>query len=282
MRTRLLLAAVMTVAACSHDNTGPGVPLPTPTGLLSTSLDGAVALTWDDDAFRSDPNRFQRYQVYSTTYDLDANTCGSSYTLEGTTVAPEFVVGALNNGVPRCFAVSAVAVDGTESARSAPRNDTPRPDSRNVVVNVRQSQDAGSGFRFWDDLNGDGRVQANELGLLRNGSDLSIDFSVERDNAGVVSFVPVRPNVTLAYFNPQSPFVADLTSIDIAPTAGFARGGLPAVPGYGYVFQMPGPDGFARFGAIRPQHVGQTFVILDWSYQTDPGNPELKVGRSGF
>ena len=25
-------------------------------------------------------------------------------------------------------------------------------------------------------------------------------------------------------------------------------------------------------------HVGQDYVIFDWSYQTDPGNPELHVG----
>ena len=48
-----------------------------------------------------------------------------------------------------------------------------------------------------------------------------------------------------------------------------------AVPGWGYVFQMNGGDGFARYGAVRVTHVGQDYLILDWAYQTDPGNPEL-------
>jgi hypothetical protein len=26
-------------------------------------------------------------------------------------------------------------------------------------------------------------------------------------------------------------------------------------------------------------HVGPTFLILDWAYQTDPGNDELLVGH---
>jgi hypothetical protein len=26
-------------------------------------------------------------------------------------------------------------------------------------------------------------------------------------------------------------------------------------------------------------HVGQDFLILDWAYQTDPGNPELIVKK---
>ena len=45
-----------------------------------------------------------------------------------------------------------------------------------------------------------------------------------------------------------------------------------------YQFEMSGGDAFARYGAIRVTHVGQDFLILDWAYQTDPGNPELVVG----
>ena len=85
-------------------------------------------------------------------------------------MAPEFLVGALTNGISRCFTVTAVSVDGFESDRSPLRSDTPRPDTRNVAINVAQVQAAGSGFRFWDDLNADGLVQSNELGLVRSGT----------------------------------------------------------------------------------------------------------------
>ena len=34
-------------------------------------------------------------------------------------------------------------------------------------------------------------------------------------------------------------------------------------------------DGFLRYGALRATHVGRDFAIVDWSYQTDPGNPQL-------
>jgi hypothetical protein len=40
---------------------------------------------------------------------------------------------------------------------------------------------------------------------------------------------------------------------------------------------MDGGDGFLRYGAVRVTHVGQTFLILDWAFQTDSGNPELIV-----
>ena len=173
MRACLILA-VITFAACSSDSTSPGpgpgrVPQ-VPTGLVSTSLDGAVALVWDDNAFAADPNAFQNYRVFSTSYSFGSDylngQCGTDWRLEGTSVAPEFVVGALTNGVAQCFAVSAISVDQLESARSGSRNDTPRPDARNVVIFARQVQASKSGFRFWNDLNGDGQVQNNELGLV--------------------------------------------------------------------------------------------------------------------
>ncbi len=40
---------------------------------------------------------------------------------------------------------------------------------------------------------------------------------------------------------------------------------------------MDGGDGLARFGGIRVTHVGEDFMIFDWSYQVDPGNPELSI-----
>jgi hypothetical protein len=40
---------------------------------------------------------------------------------------------------------------------------------------------------------------------------------------------------------------------------------------------MSAADGLPRYGALRVTHVGQTFLIMDWAFQTDPGNPELKA-----
>ncbi len=163
-----------------------------PATLTSTTLNGAIALTWSDNAYTTDPAHFRIYRVYSSSYDLDLNLCGTAWSLEGTTVAPEFVSGALTNGVPRCFAVSAVSLEGFESLWSPLRSDTPRPDARNVVVYARQSQDAGSGFRFWRDLNADGQADPAEIGLVQSGSSPLNDFTVERDVAGDLYLTPVR------------------------------------------------------------------------------------------
>jgi hypothetical protein len=265
------------VGACSSDRTDPGIPPDVPASLSSTTLDGAIALFWTDNAFTSDPANFSNYRIYSASYDLDADLCGSTWSVEGTTVAPEFVIGALVNGTPRCFAVSSVSVDGAESARSLIRHDTPRPDSRNVVLFARQVQDAESGFRFWDDVDGDGRAQDSEIGLIRLGSGTSIDFSVERDGAGALWLDPVRAGTGVEFYGDVP--VDDLTSIDFAAGGIYDTTPIEASPGFGYVFEMDGGDGFLRYGAVRVTHVGQTFLILDWAFQTDSGNPELLVTK---
>lgn len=272
---------LLIVVACSSDRTDPGIPPDVPLELTSTTLDGAIALTWTDNSYASDPGNFEHYRVYSTSYDLDAQpapTCGTSWRLEGTTVAPEFLVGAMTNGISRCFAVSAVSIDGAESSRSEVQADTPRPDLRNVLVFARQAQDAESGFRFWDDLNGDDRSQDDELGLVRDGSATNIDFSVERDGTGALFLAPVRAGTGVELYS-NTP-VEDLTSIDVAASGPYRTSAIEAAPGFGYVFEMEAGDQFLRYGALRVTHVGQTFLIFDWAFQTDPGNPQLLVVRS--
>lgn len=276
---RWSIGVVVALAACSsNDRTGPGAPLEIPATLTSITLDGAIALSWSDNAFTSDPGNFQNYRVYSTSYNLNQNLCGSTFQLEGSTVAPEFLVGALTNGISRCFSVTAVSVDGFESDRSPLRFDTPRPDARTVVINVFQSQAAGSGFRFWDDLNGDGLVGTDEIGLVRAGNALDIDFVVDRDPGGDVFLTPIRPGTGVEYYDDTKP-VEDLTAIDFAANRTYRNSGIQALPGFGYVFEMHEGDGFIHYGALRILHVGQTFLIVDWAYQTDPLNPELEVSR---
>lgn len=287
MRAWCTPVLLVLIAACSSDRAGPGIPPDVPADLTSTTLDGAIALSWPDNSYTADPANFESYRVYSTTYDFANDLCGSSWALEGTTVAPEFVVGALTNGVSRCFAVTAQSLEGAESARSKVQADTPRPDSRNVLLWELPVQDAGSGFRFWDDLNGDSQAQDTELGLVRAGSAPSIDFLVERNTAGTVFLTPVRPGTGVEFYDTDAP-VDDLTSVgfarctpDSSPDgcAPYLQSPIEALPGFGYVFETDGGDGFVRYGGVRVTHVGQTFVILDWSFQTDRGNPELLVGK---
>ena len=249
-----------------------------PSWLTSISLNGAIHLQWDDTSYADDPARFKWYRVYSAAYNLDTGVCAADWLLEGTTIAPEFLAGAMSNGVPRCFGVSAISLEGYESLWSPLRQDTPRPDARNTLVFAYEENQAQSGFRFWQDLNGDGRGQSSELGRVLDGNLTNIDFWVHRDAIdSTLWIVPEFAGTQLRLYS-TSP-VADLTSIDFAPVGGYARTMIQAQAGYAYVFEIV-EGATLRYGALRVTHVGKDYVIFDWSFQTDVGNPELQI-RAG-
>lgn len=258
-----------------------------PTTLTSVSLNRAIHLSWSDNAFINAPSRFAEYRVYTTSYDLDAGVCGTTWLLDGTTVAPEFLVAALANGAPRCFGISAVSREGWESLWSPLWQDTPRPDARNVLVFAYDENALQSGFRFWDDVNNDGQAQASELGLIQDGNRTDIDFWVYRDPTD--SSLWIRPEFSgtrVRLYSNQA--ITDLTSIDFAPATGYSTNMIEAVPGFGYVFEIV-EGAVLHYGALRVTHVGRDYLIFDWSFQSDIGNPELlrhgnvaTVTQSGF
>ena len=246
--------------------------LPAPTTLTSISLNGAVHLEWSDNAYLADPQGFSNYRVYSTPYDLDNNQCLNSWVLEGTTVGSSFLASNLPNGQPRCFGVSAITIEGFESLWSPLRNDTPRPDGQDLVVFTSAGDPLRSGFRFFLDANNDGVASPLELGLVSSAGSGQMDFTLQTDVSGNLVITPQRAGTTMQEFGNQP--IHDLTDIDIAPNGGYAATGVIAQPRFGYVFQMTQGQ-FYAYGAIRVVAVGTNYVIFDWSYQTDAGNPEL-------
>src|SRR6184192_4975871 len=244
-----------------------------PPSLTGITLDSAIHLDWPDTP---DFGRFKWYRVYSSDYNLAQNLC-VNWTLEGTTVSHEFLAAQLPNGVTRCFGVSALDTLGYESLWALPTpgwTDTPRPDARNVLVwGLGGTHDAQSGFRFWDDLNGNGYGDAGELGLVQSGTRSDIDFVIHVNAAdSSLWIVPVFTGTSAQLYSVNP--IADLTAIDLAPSSGYSRDSLLARPGFGYVFALV--DGSVlRYGALRMTHVSRQYVIFDWSVQTDPGNPDL-------
>ena len=261
----------------SGDESGPSntvtidsrLRFPSPTGLVSISLHRAAQLSWSSVSRLSDPTHFAYYRVYSSIWNGAQGRCDDNlWVLEGTTVSDDFLVTGLTNGVRYCFAVSTISVDGHESLWSVPRDDTPRYDSRNVIIDAFEVAPATSGFDFYDPT-------TTLKGVVKSGTAAGIDFRIERRTNGRLYFVPQRSDVTIALYS-QDP-VEDLTSIDIAPIDNaFTGTPISAEPGYAYVFRI-GNVGSATYGAIRVTHVGVDYVILDWSWQSAPNNPELNV-----
>lgn len=240
-----------------------------PGALSSISLNQAVWLSWPSDSRLDAPDLFDYYRVYSSAYDLDQNLCDASWVLEGTTVSEDFLASGLQNGAPRCFAVSAISRDGHESDWTTPRSDTPRPDARNVLLFASQVDVTTSGFSFYVPSSG-------ALGVVLPGNRTDIDFRVDRHTDGSMWLVPVRTGTVLALYSNDP--LTDLTSIDIAPPDNeFSAGAIEAVPGYGYVFRTL-LDGQYHYAGLRVTNVSTDYVIVDWSYQRDPGNPELSRG----
>ena len=242
-----------------------------PSSLSTVTLNRAIQLSWSADARLAAPELFDYYRIYSTLYDLDAGTCNASrWALEGTTVSEDFVASGLPNGVPRCFAVSTISRDGHESVTTRPKADTPRYDARNVLVYAAEASLASSGFRFY-------LPTASQYGVVMSGDRPDIDFRVERRSDGSLWMRPVRSGTVIA----RARLVADLTSIDDAPPRSeFSASAIEAVPGYLYVFETTLTDGL-HYGALRITHVASDYVIFDWSYQSDPGNPMLQWVRGG-
>ncbi|HXI33136.1 MAG TPA: hypothetical protein VNH63_03570, partial [Gemmatimonadales bacterium] len=138
-----------------------------------------------------------------------------------------------------------------------------------------QANQPQSGFRFWNDGNHDGLAQPAELGVVADGNRTDIDFWIYRDPTDSSLWIVPEFTGTSVRTYASTP-LADLTSIDFAPDSGYTRNMIEAVPGYGYVFQIIEGQ-TVRYGALRVTHVGRDYLIFDWSFQTDPGNPELQL-----
>jgi len=239
--------------------------LPAPLGLTSISLNSAIQLAWSSNAVTASPATFDHYAVYSTAYDANRGVCTANWVIEGSTVSDGFFSGNLTNGVSRCYAVSAVTRDGHESEWSASRLDTPRYDARNALVYAGTARADSSAFLFVEDA-------TKRFGVVGPSARTDADVLVQRQADGSLWLAPARTAVTMALYSTKP--VADLTSVDRAPSAGYSSASIEALPGFAYVFRVVKPDG-VHFAAARVAFVSKDYVVFDWSYQSGPGNAEL-------
>ena len=241
------------------------VRLPAPLGLTSTTLNQAVHLTWEDNAVTSTLAVFDHYRVYSSAYSSAKAVCEAPWYFEGSTVSDNFIVGNLPNGGSRCFAVSAISVDGRESTWSNARLDTPRSDAKSVVVYVAEAKADSAAFLFNDET-------PKVLGVVGPTSRADADFTLSRRADGTIWLTPARAGSTVRLY--QATPVADLTAVDRAPLSGYGSAALEIAPALAYVFQLQESDG-VHYGALRVQYATSNYVVFDWSYQIGVGNAEL-------
>lgn len=102
-----------------------GDTVQTPSGLVGTPLDSAAEFVWSTNSITG-PNgsHFDFYRLYSQ--DANSGACDvNSTVLEGQTVSNAFVVTGLQNGVGRCYFVTAVTKTGHETNGSSEALVTP-------------------------------------------------------------------------------------------------------------------------------------------------------------
>ena len=245
------------------------VRLPAPLGLTSITLNGAIHLSWADNVVQVVNSTFDYYRVYSSSYSSAKGSCEEPWYFEGSTVSDAFLVGNLTNGVSRCYAVSAISLDGHESTWSNARLDTPRLDALNALVYVGETKSDSAAFVFNDEVR-------KVFGVVGATTRIDADFTLSRRADGSVWLTPGRVGSTVRAY--QTATVPELKTIDRAPLAGYSASAIEATAGLGYVFRLEETDG-THYGALRVQFVTKDFMVFDWAYQNGVGNPELSAGR---
>ncbi len=239
---------------------------PTPRDLTAVALDGAVYLRW---AEADGPGEVWGYQVYAAWDDVD------SYLL-GVNDSPAFVDLHARNGETSKYHVTAIDHYGRESAPSARVESTPRPDYVGEFVYSSRHVPDSAGFRF---------RESGDVAAVTSGDSPGRHLAVEGDSLGLW-FAP-GPGVGV---HPEQRATsalkcalgadANCASWERAPTRGYVDDRIEAVAGYTYMFQVPDHEGTLRYGAVRVaatdvDQMGREFVVFDWAYQTQAGNPSL-------
>lgn len=249
------------------DNTN---KLPPPDSLSAIALDQAVELSWAPNARLADPSAFSYYRVYSTVYHAGTNLCDTQWVLEGTTVSEDFIASGLPNGQPRCFDVSAISFDGHESDWPTPIAIAPSATAGDVVLFASQDSLGKSGVTLGSS------TRAREM--TASGARTDIDFRVDRHADGSMWIVPVKSGTTVALYSTQP--ISSLSAMSVAPTSGFSSGAIQAKVKLGYVIQTARGDGM-HYASVRVAAVGHNFIVFEWSYQRNPGDPVLNRAAIG-
>ncbi len=250
----VMMALASLLAGCK-DSTSPRdrIPPAAPRGFYSVTGDGAVYLHW----LGNTESDVTGYRVYMSAC---ASGPGCPFDRIGSTGGTSFTVNGLTNGVTRFFAVSAVDAAGNESDLTYEDVfDTPRPE----------------GF-------GQSLSDANLLPQT-SGWDFS-QYAVVPDTSSRVDIYYARTQNTDRMVAPftdtdiqDAGYATSLDAVDFAPANGWSpTGTVELVSGHCYVVHT-NDDHYAKF---RITSISAGHVVMDWAYQVDSGNPELKARRA--
>jgi hypothetical protein len=252
MRAMLvLLLGALLLSSCEDDVVQPqvGARPAAPRGLHSVTGDHEAFLTW---LANTEP-RITGYRVYGS----DCGDPDCLYDFLGATTGTTFAVAGLANGRTKYFAVSAVNSDGRESDLSYDVVfDTPRPEGTGLQLTNFMTDSLHAGYEF-------------STATVRPSGSRLIDIYYG-NNGSIALMVAPYPDTEIQ----DAGYASSLDAVDFAPSAGWSpTGTVELVTGHCYVVLAQG-DHYAKF---RVGSVTSSRVVLDWAYQVDPGNRELRA-----
>lgn len=245
------------IAGCNNHGTAPiDNPPSAPSGLYSISGDGEVTLYW---ALNPEPD-LKEFALYTSDEEFGV------YSLVGITAETYYTFYFLN-GVTQYMAVAAIDFAGNESDLSYETIwDTPRPEGYDLTVHAL----------FYDSLNTNSERCAVDFSdydnyMVQSLDNLSNDIYIDNFE-GVLFLNAFDIDTDIALFGPTNK-LSDVDYVFSETTEWAKEGYIQLFEDYSYIIWTYDN----HFVTIRIEEVYNDRVVFDWAYQTEAGNPQLKI-----
>jgi hypothetical protein len=263
----LLIPLLLTLVGCEDDDVvNSGVIPAVPAGVYSITHDGYIEIRWQENR---DNGLTEGYGVYYYTGDVNGleeyelMTTVNANTINNAAVYLDYDV---SNGEFYKYAVNAYNEYGESELSYEDVFDTPRPQGNASVYDFRTHPEQ-AGFDF-------SRIPNQVVDWEHPEAD--IFFEYDPDPSFLTFFVYVGgENYELVDIQDYG-YTTDITDVNWGdPGGGWSNlGWMELILGHSYIVWTADN----HFAAFRVNATNPTTgrVSITWSYQTDPGNPELK------
>lgn len=227
------------------DSEAPAVPR----GVSSITGDQKVTITW----YPNHEGDLSGYNIYRS---ANENT---GYYLIATRNQPMHIDFDVVNGQTYFYAVTAFDHNGNESELSYDLvYDTPRPEGYNVRL---------FSFRQFPDIAGYDFSEFTVQHYSANTTDIYFEYHPESNGFYINAF---SEDTDIQDYG----FTESMDDVSYAPEFGWSQlGYVEAIAGHTYIIWTHDN----HFAKIRIIDLNQDLVEIDWAYQVDPGNRELKA-----
>ncbi|MDM7917258.1 MAG: fibronectin type III domain-containing protein [Candidatus Eisenbacteria bacterium] len=244
-------------AGCDDDSSSPCSdfdPPAAPRGVTSITGDEEVTILW----YPNEEPDLDRYRVYRGDHPTGSYVQIASVPASSV----EYVDQDVTNGETYYYAVSALDWDGNESDLSPELvQDTPRPEGRGLRLRNYNDDPSRSAYDFSHEM-------------VTGYDDPRADIAYLYDPDGGAWILGLEdPDDPSLLTELQDAGFAEFDDVTWAPPDGWSpRAEVEVIEGHVYV-AWTRDDHYAKFRVVRvtPQE-----VVLDWAYQIDPGNQELR------